>query len=321
MENIQKNNKIWIAWEVHRRTIELNKVFNAKLFLFKRRYCVEYPLLLFKSWLIIHSERPKVLIVQNPSLILTLLACILKNFYKCKLIVDAHNAGLFPLGVKTNEPPYIYQYLQRKADITIVTNDVLADIVKENGGKAFVLPDRIPDVPGMYKKTLKGKHNIMVISTFGEDEPYAEMIKAATGFKNDFYFYVTGNYEKSNQDLRKKVPSNLIFTGFLSDEEYWNLLYSVDLMVDLTMRENCLVCGAYEAVAAGTPMVLSDTHTLRTYFYKGAVFSENNVDSIVQAIKKALESENRLRSEVKELKHELRRKWDLTVSKILRIMQ
>jgi hypothetical protein len=37
--------------------------------------------------------------------------------------------------------------LQREADLTIVTNKALADLVTKNGGKPYILPDRIPKYP------------------------------------------------------------------------------------------------------------------------------------------------------------------------------
>ena len=58
-------------------------------------------------------------------------------------------------------------------------------------------------------------------------------------------------------------------------DEYVSMLYSVDATIDLTNRENCLVCGAYESVAAGKPMILSKTQALMEYFNKGAVYVEH----------------------------------------------
>jgi hypothetical protein len=107
------------------------------------------------------------------------------------------------------------------------------------------------------------------------------------------------------------LPENIILTGFLTENDYWKLIISVDLIIDLTFRENCLVCGAYEAVAAEIPMVLSNTKTLKGHFDKGAVFTDNEEVSIKNTISFAMLNYNRLNSEVKVLKKELIRKWEV----------
>ncbi|MBT5305272.1 MAG: glycosyltransferase [Candidatus Scalindua sp.] len=316
MEDNQRNKKIWLAWERHRRTLELNKFFGTELIIFQSNYprIIKHPILLIKSWFAIHAKRPQTLIVQNPSIFLTLLACVVKSFYGYFLIVDAHNSGLLPLSKTLKKFLFIYRYLQKKADITIVTNETLANIVSNNKGNPYVLPDRIPSSPKVTKKILKGEKNILFICTFAGDEPYEEVIKSASSFDNDVIFYVTGNHKRIKLDIINNAPSNVIFTGFVSDNEYWNLLSSVDLSIDLTRKENCLVCGAYESIAVGTPMILSDTNALKTFFNKGAVFTENNSAAITTSIKKCLKIEGKLREEIKELKYKLNKTSDQVIS-------
>jgi glycosyltransferase involved in cell wall biosynthesis len=135
-----------------------------------------------------------------------------------------------------------------------------------------------------------------------------ELIKAAAKITN-VIFFITGDYKKKKVRMNQNITPNIFFTGYLPDSEYWSMLRSVNLAVDLTNREHCLVCGAYEAVAVGTPLVLSDTHALKSYFYKGAVYVSNNAESISQQIITGLKYENKLRQEIIELKDELSALW------------
>jgi glycosyltransferase involved in cell wall biosynthesis len=324
MMNQQTNPKtIWIAWQRHRRTIELNKVFGAKLIVFECTLprIIKHPLLLFKTFWIISTERPKILIVQNPSVILTLAVTFLKPLYGYKLIVDAHNAGLMPTTPISKPFLFLYRFMQKNADLTIVTNIGLAKLVKNNSGIPYVLPDRIPDVDLLeHNKTLKGKATVLFISTFGKDEPFLEVIEAAKLVDKDIFFYISGDY-KSKFTKHEEIPPNVIFTGYLSEKDYWAMLKSVNLAIDLTYRENCLVCGAYESVAAETPMILSNTSALKKYFYKGSIFSNNNHVKIAAAINKALRKHNCLKKEVIELKKELSSSWDERANNIVRILQ
>ena len=66
---------------------------------------------------------------------------------------------------------------------------------------------------------------------------------------------------------------------------------SVDATIDLTTRENCLVCGAYESLAAGKPMILSKTRALMNYFSQAAVYVEHTAEDLERGIHEALKQE------------------------------
>ena len=53
------------------------------------------------------------------------------------------------------------------------------------------------------------------------------------------------------------------------------------------MVEDCLVCGAYEALAAGKPLVLSRTRALRDYFGTAALLTDNTIDGIAASVERA----------------------------------
>jgi glycosyltransferase involved in cell wall biosynthesis len=309
---------LWIAWETHRRTLELYKTFNAQLHIFdsaSSRF-LKHPRFLLSSWKIIHSKKPEILIVQNPSGLLALFAVLIRNIYRFKLIVDAHNSGILPANRLLAALGIMLRYIQRKADLTLVTNEGLAEIVKKNGGNPFVLPDRIPQKSRLNKKSLPAAPAVLCVCTFGSDEPYTELIRAAS-IADTVSFYITGRFRKIYKKLPRPIPPNLVFTGFLAEEEYWTMLNSVNFVLDLTTRENCLVCGAYEAIAAKTPLILSDTRALRSYFHKGVIFTLNDADSIARAVKEALRKEQELRNKIEELQDELALSWLLQAEKLL----
>jgi hypothetical protein len=83
----------------------------------------------------------------------------------------------------------------------------------------------------------------------------------------------------------------------------------VDVVVDLTLLDNCLVCGAYEAVAAGKPMVLSDWPESNAYFSRGTVPTDNTENGIAASIRQAVTERRRLTDEVNSLREELIQDW------------
>ena len=91
--------------------------------------------------------------------------------------------------------------------------------------------------------------NVALIATFAKDEPIGAIFEAVRG--TDLKLYVTGNQSKLAAQDAARVPDNVRFTGFLAEQDYWDLLRGSDAIIDLTLKPNCLVCGAYEALAIG----------------------------------------------------------------------
>jgi glycosyltransferase involved in cell wall biosynthesis len=316
--------KIWITWEEHRRTEELASALpGIKLFEFdlEAHRLVRYPLLLLWTISILIRQRPDIVIIQNPSIVLAFFMVTIGKLIKFRVVVDAHNEGIQPFYSKYNWLLPIYATIQKWADLTIVTNEELARIVRNNGGRPFVLPDKIPQFDSPEHIKLKGKHNFVFICTFAKDEPYEDVIQAAKLIDSSTCIYITGRYQKASSDIIKQSSPNVIFAGFLPEQTYINLLYSCDVVIDLTLMQDCLVCGAYEAIALGKPVILSNTQALRNYFYQGAVYTENSVDEIAKNIKYAIRKKGKLENEVIVLRDQLQLEWKKRRSNLLHILE
>jgi glycosyltransferase involved in cell wall biosynthesis len=301
---------LWITWEKQRRNYGISKALGFEFYEFNydhRNQLYRYIISIIKTIKLLYNKRPKVIVAQNPSIILALLAVFLKFTLKYKLLVDAHNSGLFPSEGKNKPLMVISRFIQRNSDVTIISNEKLRRAVNKNKGNAFILPDRIPDVINAPGLSLKGKYNIACICTYNNDEPYRDIIEAGRLLPNDIFIYFTGYY-KNKIDI-KTLPSNVKLLGFLSDEKYWGLLKQADIIMDLTLRENCLVCGAYEGLALKKPMILSDTTALKSYFYKGCVYVSSDKSSISEGIKTAIQQLENLEDEILDLKFEIEIEW------------
>ena len=303
---------IWISWEWHRRAKEITSALGVDWIVLEsdQARIVRYALNVWHTFWEIHSRRPSCLIVQNPSIVLAALSCMLRPLYRYYLIVDAHNAAIHPENSLLKRCRPLLEYCLRKADLTIVTNEALARIVRKSGGRYFVLPDRIPSVPRIERMHLNGKFNIAYICTFKEDEPVEAVVEAATQCGPEICLFITGDKKKCPSSLRQSISDNIQLTGFLPEERYWSLLASVDLVIDLTTREGCLVCGAYEAIALGKTVILSDTEAQRTIFSKGVLFTRNTPEAIAQAIKIGIMGKNELEISVRDLGEDLADKWE-----------
>ncbi|MBI5193532.1 MAG: glycosyltransferase [Nitrospirae bacterium] len=213
------------------------------------------------------------------------------------------------------------RFIQRHADITIVTNSFLKDIVEQNGGKGFVLPDKIPNLSPTGEIKLKGHTNVVFICSFSWDEPYLEVINAGNLLDKNIVIYITGDNKKATNTLPRELPENIILTGFLSECEYVNLLNAADIIIDLTTREGCLLCGAYEAISLGKPYILSKTRSLTEYFSKGCVHTDNTSHDIASSIKVAIANKKLLQEEICEYRNHMVNKWDTNFNILKKIIR
>jgi len=318
------NTIVWLAWERHRRTIELCRYLGITPIILESSLprLFKHPYFFARTLGYILIRRPEILIVQNPSIVLTLLGCVLHRLLGFFFVVDAHNGGIIPDSTIGSNYFWIYRLWQKEADLTIVTNRFMAAIVVENGGKTFILPDKLPEYRSNCAEfDVKGRINILCVSTFDIDEPYREVFEAAKELPDDYLIYMTGNYDKIDSNLPGKCPKQIRLTGFLSEKDYWDLLNSVDFVIDLTFRENCLVCGAYEAVSQRKPLILSDTSMLKEYFARGALFTKNESKSISRTILIAANRLEELQLEVKEGGDVLGKEWAKMGEKLVQILR
>lgn len=317
-------NAVWFTWENQRRNRELSKALGIKLFEFKEVDDIKNPIKKYSRGLMRTSrallkEKPSLVCCQNPSLILSSFLVAVRKASGFKVCVDAHNVGLFPKEGRSSLLAGLSRYVQAGADLTLVTNEQLQRHVEVNGGRAFVLQDRIPDIELRPPISLEGRYNVLFICSYAEDEPYDLVFDAAEKIDSGVHIYVTGNYKKKNIDPAK-VPSNVTLMGYISEDLYVDMLNSVDATIDLTSRENCLVCGAYETVAVEKPQILSDTPALRNYFSRGVVYTPHTAEGIRNSLMTLMENKPFLEKEARELKIERQAQWEKRKTALLKLL-
>jgi len=269
--------------------------------------------------LIYRRNKPEVIFCQNPSVVLSLFSLFYAKLFSCKLCIDTHNGGM-ALESEPNLLKFIAKFLQRHADLIIITNNELKKIVENNHGKAFVLPDNIPEieVKNIQPYPFKHKYNLVFICTYANDEPYNEVFKAAKIIEQsslDIGIYVTGKIPPVIAN--KTYTDNLHLLGFISWDDYDSVLTSCDGIIDLTTRESCLVCGAYEAIAVEKPAILSQTEALQEYFFQGFCFSQNDAKSLATAMISLVEDNARFKKEIQAIKPILNENWNLMKHQLL----
>ncbi len=313
LSEILMEDAVWISWELHRRNQSMSKKLGVKLLelVDTCRGLRRYYRLLYRTANVLVRERPRIVFVQNPSLVLAFFVVIVGRLAGRIVVVDAHNIGIYfehRHALTRRIGQLLNNVIVWSARLIIVTNTYLAERVEQLGGRGFVLPDPFPEFANHKRVTLKGVHNVLFICSYADDEPYMELVEGANGLRRDVYVYVTGDHK--GKELPETPPENVIFTGYLPNEVYIDYLHSVDVIVDLTFRENCMVAGAYEGVSAEKGLVLSDKTVLREYFGEAAVYTDNSSEDICRKIEIALKRSTVLSKNAKEIKFRKSVYWD-----------
>lgn len=132
---------------------------------------------------------------------------------------------------------------------------------------------------------------------------------------------ITGNHAKVqfSPDTQKTLSenSNVILTGFLSDNDYSNLLHAVDAVMDLTTLDFCLVCGAYEGIAARKPLILSDKLVNHELFGDAPQYVGPTRNEILQGISNTLTDLDVQKGKTEKLKTRFEKYWENAFSELV----
>jgi glycosyltransferase involved in cell wall biosynthesis len=314
---------IWITWERQRRNRSMAASVGATLHELEyrgnaiARYCV----LIFRTLRLVRGAKPDLIFFQNPSLVLAALMAGLKTLgvIRCKTIGDFHNAGVHPPAAT-----FLVPWIVRHCDLVLVSNSNLAPAIEAAGGRCLAMPDPLPSMEIIPAETerpareppagggsLAGrsvKFAVLFVCSWAPDEPIAAVLAAARileGTDPDISVTITGRPKLAATGWAGDLPRNVELPGYLADHEFERRLASCSVILDLTTRADCMVCGAYEAVSVGVPMILSNNEPTVRYFRKGALYTDNSAQDIARLILEARGRHTQLRQEVIELKDEL----------------
>jgi hypothetical protein len=142
------NKAIWVTWEVQRRNLGISSGLGIKLYTIEssKPRLLRYLQSISKTLAILYHEKPDVVFAQNPSTVLALFLVLIKPFCLKKVVLDSHNTGIYLLDERYQLLNRVSAFIQKKADLTLVTNIGLKREIEGNGGRARVIFDRIPKV-------------------------------------------------------------------------------------------------------------------------------------------------------------------------------
>jgi Glycosyl transferases group 1 len=281
-------NGLFLVWKKYQRRPEvLASLLNCELkflpHLFGSRYlrALDYLFKLVISLKDLLLLQPDFAIAQCPPTFSALPPLITKTPY----LIDAHNP-LFQVEMWQKLP--FSQIILKNALGIIVHNTEMFQLVQRlyPAATLFTISDPIQAIALTTPQPRQAKQ-ILVIASFDPwDEPVELLIESMEKL-TEYNFIITADVKKLEAATAASLQrlSNVSLTGFLSTEDYHQVLCSSLAALVLTTSDATQPSGACEALSSDTQLVISRTSLTEKLFGEWAVLVENESASIVQAIR------------------------------------
>ena len=319
MNKIKSDKVVWLTWHYAARSRNMAKVLNIPILEYfnNKNALLRHSLSsLWTIWVLL-KERPKVIFIQLSFMLLNIVAIYkIFTFGKTVIVADCHTKALRR---KAKGPFNFIFWPIKKAtfklvNISIVSNVGMENDIKELHDNYFMIPDKIPEIK--LEKNLNSENYFVYISSFAVDEPFDEIFEVAKLLPKEIKLYWTGRIPK-RITIPKDKPENLIFTDYISFDEYYKLISNASSVLALTTEDDCLQSGAYEALAVETPMVISNSKALKTYFANSAVYTGHSPKEIANNLLQTLNSKKELIQNSRYIKEERNKEYNEIISKLI----
>jgi glycosyltransferase involved in cell wall biosynthesis len=134
---------------------------------------------------------------------------------------------------------------------------------------------------------------VLVAGSLDANEPAAEAV-AMAALLPDVEVRLTGELRRVPAVVRESAPPNAVFTGYLPYGSFLGEMAAADLVAVFSTDPHIMNRAAFEAVALGRPLVLSDHEGLRDRFGAAARFSVNRPGAMAAALRDGLRDQAQL---------------------------
>jgi hypothetical protein len=189
----------------------------------------------------------------------------------------------------------------------LVHNKDVAEQAKLEGLHPFVLRTPLPmiDLWNPQKHLshlgLDVQSYVIVPGNLAQDEPVQKIIDAARQLPS-MIFVFTWFADRLPKKVRDAAPTNVMFSGYLTPDQFNAVFANAAAAVVLTTREGTQPSGAAEAVMLEVPLVLSDLQTTRRMNGSAAIYVVNDESSIATGVDIAIRERMSIQQSMRELK-------------------
>lgn len=247
---------------------------------------------------ILRQRKPQAVVVMQPPVI-ALLSVAITTPHVTRILGDLHT-GVFT-DPKWKWALRLTMRILRNRGVAIVTGTELAMRASRYGVEALEMHDIITSVsvtegePDSDVVTgLLSRDYALVPLAYAFDEPLEELIQAARNHQ-EITWVLTG---RPPQSVRDAAPENVVFPGFVTNEDYGRLVANATVMVALTTQEDTMQRVGYEAIGSGIALVISDTKVLRDFFDDSVLYVNPTATSIGEQVSSAVAHADRMAARI-----------------------
>jgi glycosyltransferase involved in cell wall biosynthesis len=297
---------IFLSWSYSRRSEDIAALLDIPYQCFSLNQglrLLQFPALFVKTLFFLLRRHPSLVFVQHPPVHVLLPVLLYCLFSGARFIIDSHITPGTTLVEKPHHRFYLllHRFYSFFAEVTLFHSEAILERSKEWWGDFMVLENPVRELSLKGNFPVAQRPAVGMVTSFSPDEHVEGVIEAALELP-EVSFFITGSEYKVPAAMKQQAPRNVMFTGYISGESYYEFLNAMDLIIVLTDRAESALLGAYESISAETPLVVSDTPTMRRYFPQGVIFVEHRVESLTRGIEKGLGSRDALKEEIDSLK-------------------
>lgn len=268
-----------------------------------------------KTWRVLAAQRPSAVYVFISPVFAALSVYLYCLFARIPFIMDIGGQAFISRKWAWSIP--LVRFLARRAAVNIIDQDIFKALLDSWSVNSVMLerPPYARSINAVAPPLQAESFTLTFISTFAPDEPIEAVLGAAQKIP-DARFFVLGDTGLAKKKWLTTAPANVTFTGYLRGDDYWKVLHSSQALLALTTDANSLLSAAVEGMAMGKPLILSRQPALTNYFHKGAVFVDNSVQNMTQAILDVRQNQEKYTCQIQELALEKRARWETEFNKI-----
>ncbi len=289
---------IWITWHEHRRTRSLiDALGGMPAFVFDDHRPLQRNLV-GPLWTLrtLWREKPRLVFVHFSYLLM--LVCLVYRLLsgrpRPRLVCDSHNKALKKELAGPLARPFaaFKRALLGAADLLVVSNGRLVPYAERLNGSVAVLRDPLTDWRGEDAQCraeparADERPYVFFVCSFDSDEPVDLVFATARDIVSalDLDVVISGDPSRVAVPAAVAGDPRIHLPGYMPFAEYRRVLSRAEAVVVLTEDDDCLVCGAYEAVGAARGTVLSDTGALRDCFGGCAVYTAHRAGDLLETV-------------------------------------
>ena len=216
----------------------------------------------------------KVFIEHDGNFLLNFLLTL--KFFKKEIYIDCHNSAV------EREKGKLFRYLVNLVYLyfskilfgvkIIVHND---SIMGSYPLESFVVTTPYPDLR-QYVSEYKN-NDVIFPCSLNSDEPIEAIIQTCNELqKKGYRSRITGNFKKLPKTIQNMgMP---FFSGYISNESYFQLLGRSKIMVCLTNRKKTLLYSPREGIRLGLKVIVNSSQTNRDFYGKKLVYIDPEED-------------------------------------------